>query len=58
MLTLTNEGEPKLTRIITSSESVIPNTAPHGKDNIIREVAALKADWESFTAKLGKVRRT
>ena len=50
------EGEPKVKNIVALAEKVLPNTAPQGKDSIVRETEALRADWEAFVTALQKVR--
>ena len=50
------EGEPKVKNIVALSDKVLPNTAPQGKDIIVRETDALRADWEAFVTALQKVR--
>ena len=50
------EGEPKVKNIVALADKVLPNTAPQGKDIIVRETDALKADWEAFVTALQKVR--
>jgi len=52
------EGEPKVKNIVALAEKVLPNTAPQGKDSIVRETEALRADWEAFVTALQKVRVT
>lgn len=49
------EGEPKVKNIVALAEKVLPNTAPQGKDSIVRETEALRADWEAFVTALQKV---
>ena len=49
------EGEPKVKNIVALAEKVLPNTAPQGKDIIVRETDALRADWEAFVTALQKV---
>lgn len=49
------EGEPKVKNIVALAEKVLPNTAPQGKDGIVRETEALRADWEAFITALQKV---
>ena len=49
------EGEPKVKNILALAERVLPNTAPQGKDIIVRETEALRADWEAFVTALQKV---
>ncbi|KAL3874932.1 hypothetical protein ACJMK2_037884 [Sinanodonta woodiana] len=51
------EGEPKVKNIIALAEKVLPNTAPQGKDIIVRETEALRADWEAFVTALQKTKR-
>ncbi|KAL5008450.1 hypothetical protein ScPMuIL_014031 [Solemya velum] len=50
------EGEPKVKNVIALAESVLPNTAPQGKDNIVRETEAIRSDWEAFVTALGKTK--
>lgn len=52
------EGEPKVKNIVALAEKVLPNTAPQGKDSIVRETEALRADWEAFVTALQKVLHT
>lgn len=49
------EGEPKVKNVVSLSEKVLPNTAPQGKDIIMRETDALKDDWDAFVNALQKV---
>lgn len=49
------EGEPKVKNVMEFAEKVLPNTAPQGKDIIVRDTQALKADWEAFVTALAKV---
>ena len=49
------EGEPKVKNIVALAEKVLPNTAPQGKESIVRETEALRADWEAFVTALQKV---
>ena len=49
------EGEPKVRNVVELSEKVLPNTAPQGKDIVMRETDALKHDWEAFVSALQKV---
>ncbi|KAK3090120.1 hypothetical protein FSP39_009339 [Pinctada imbricata] len=50
------EGEPKVRNVVELSERVLPNTAPQGKDIVMRETDALKHDWEAFVNALQKTK--
>ncbi|KAJ8309206.1 hypothetical protein KUTeg_014080 [Tegillarca granosa] len=50
------EGEPKVKHVIALAEKVLPNTAPQGKDIIMRETDALRSDWEAFVNALQKTK--
>lgn len=51
------EGEPKVRNVLELAEKVIPNTAPQGKEIVMRETDALHRDWEAFVNALQKVKR-
>ena len=53
---LREEGQPKVQEVISQSEVVLPNTAPHGKDLIARDIEALQIDWSTFLQQLVQVR--
>ena len=55
IVTVENEGEPKVTEVTSLSESVLPGTASHGKEIIHRETESLRQDWEQFTDNLQQV---
>lgn len=50
------EGEPKVRNVLELAEKVIPNTAPQGKEIVMRETDALHRDWEAFVNALQKVK--
>ncbi|XP_076442566.1 muscle-specific protein 300 kDa-like isoform X3 [Babylonia areolata] len=50
------EGEPKVKNVITLAQKVLPFTAPQGRDVIIRDTEALRADWEAFIMALAKTK--
>ncbi|ESO86156.1 hypothetical protein LOTGIDRAFT_167389 [Lottia gigantea] len=50
------EGEPKVNNVMKLAEKVLPNTAPQGKDIIVRETDALREDWEAFMTALVKTK--
>ena len=49
------EGEPKVRNVLELADKVIPNTAPQGKDIVMKETDALHRDWEAFVNALQKV---
>ncbi|XP_041353316.1 nesprin-1-like isoform X4 [Gigantopelta aegis] len=50
------EGEPKVKNVVVLAEKVLPHTAPQGKEIIVRETDALRADWEAFISALAKTK--
>lgn len=50
------EGEPKVRNVLELASKVIPNTAPQGKEIVMRETDALHQDWEAFVNALQKVK--
>ena len=49
------EGEPRVSTVVRHSERVIPNTASHGKEVLLRDVDSLRNNWESFLTSLQQV---
>ena len=41
--------------VMTLAQNVLPHTAPQGRDVIVRDTEALRADWEAFILALAKV---
>lgn len=52
------EGEPKVKNVITLAQKILPNTAPQGREVIMRDADALRVDWEAFIMALAKVRES
>ncbi|XP_025103982.1 nesprin-1-like isoform X4 [Pomacea canaliculata] len=50
------EGEPKVKNVITLAQKILPNTAPQGREVIMRDADALRVDWEAFIMALAKTK--
>lgn len=50
------EGEPKIEKVLQLAEKVLPNTAPPGKEVVVKETDSLRADWDAFGMALTKVK--
>ncbi|KAL8590280.1 hypothetical protein ACOMHN_006396 [Nucella lapillus] len=50
------EGEPKVQNVVSLAQNVLPKTAPQGRDVIVRDTQALRADWEAFMLALAKTK--
>ncbi|KAK7104412.1 hypothetical protein V1264_019133 [Littorina saxatilis] len=50
------EGEPKVKNVISLAQKVLPHTAPQGRDVVMRDTEALRADWEAFIMALAKTK--
>lgn len=44
--------------VITLAQKILPNTAPQGREVIMRDADALRVDWEAFIMALAKVRES
>ena len=49
------EGESKVKKVMSLGEILLPHTAPKGREVIVRDTDALRADWEAFLIALVKV---
>ena len=55
MASCQSDGDEKVKTVAALSEQVLPNTSSHGKNQILRDVDALKAEWQTLSTSLVQV---